>query len=47
MESLLAVLANQTPTEDRSVDQQWWMARLALLRLLGEMDEFDLVALNY
>ena len=47
VESLLAVLADKTPTEDREVDQQWWMARLALLRLLGEMDEFDLVALNY
>ena len=44
---LLAVLTEQSPTDDRSVDPQWWEARLALLRLQGEMDEFELVALNY
>ena len=44
---LLQVLAEKSPTDDRSVDPMWWQARLALLRVLGEMDEFELVALNY
>lgn len=44
---LLELLAAHSPTDDRDADPQWWTARLALLRVLGEMDEFDLVALNY
>ncbi|MDR0274314.1 MAG: STAS domain-containing protein [Burkholderiaceae bacterium] len=44
---LLSVLVERSPTDNREVDPQWWSARLALLRLLGDMDEFDLVALNY
>ena len=44
---LLAVLVERSPTDLREVDPQWWSARLALLRLMGEMDEFELVALNY
>ncbi|MFD1710105.1 STAS domain-containing protein [Ottowia sp. GY511] len=44
---LLAVLAERSPTDDREADPQWWDARLALLRLQREMDEFELVALNY
>ena len=47
VEALQNVLAEKTPNEDRNTDAQWWTARLALLRLMGEMDEFDLVALNY
>lgn len=46
-EQLLQLLADHSPTDDQGVDPQWWTARLALLRLMGEMDEFDLVALNY
>lgn len=44
---LLEVLAAASPTDDRSVDPRWWEARLALLRVMGEMDDFELVALNY
>ncbi|QTD44886.1 STAS domain-containing protein [Ottowia testudinis] len=44
---LLQVLAERSPTDDRGADPRWWDARLALLRILGEMDEFELVALNY
>ena len=44
---LLAVLVECSPTDIREVDPQWWSARLALLRLMNEMDEFELVALNY
>jgi ABC-type transporter Mla MlaB component len=47
VESALDVLAEQSPTDDRSVEPLWWQARLALLRVLGDMDEFELVALNY
>ena len=46
-ERLLQALTERSPTDDRSVDPEWWEARLALLRVLGEMDEFELVALNY
>ncbi len=46
-ERLLAVLTERSPTDDRSADPQWWDARLALLRVQAEMDEFELVALNY
>ena len=46
-ERLLDLLVRHSPTDDRGVDPQWWSARLALLRVLGDMDEFDLVALNY
>ncbi|RRD56021.1 hypothetical protein EII20_12655 [Comamonadaceae bacterium OH2545_COT-014] len=46
-EQLLQLLVDHSPTDDQGVDPQWWTARLALLRLMGEMDEFDLVALNY
>lgn len=44
---LLALLAERSPTDDRSADPLWWDARLALLRVMDEMDEFELVALNY
>ncbi len=46
-EGLLDLLVEYSPTGDRGVDPQWWAARLAVLRVLGEMDEFDLAALNY
>lgn len=44
---LLQLLTEQSPTDQRETDPRWWEARLALLRVLGEMDEFELVALNY
>lgn len=46
-EELLVVLAGQSPSDRRDVDPQWWAARLALLRVMNELDEFELVALNY
>jgi ABC-type transporter Mla MlaB component len=46
-DQLLQVLAEQSLADDRSADPQWWSARLNLLRLMGEMDQFDLVALSY
>lgn len=44
---LLDTLVAKTPTDDRGVDPRWWMARLALLRVLDEADEFEVAALNY
>ncbi|MDO5288839.1 MAG: STAS domain-containing protein [Pseudomonadota bacterium] len=44
---LLQLLSEHSPTDQRDVDPKWWEARLALLRVLHEMDEFELVALNY
>ncbi|WP_028601514.1 STAS domain-containing protein [Ottowia thiooxydans] len=46
-ETLIQLLVDNSPTDDRSVDPMWWVARLALLRVLNEMDEFELVALKY
>lgn len=45
--ALQAVLQAQTPSGDRSVDPQWWRLRMAMLRLMGLADEFELVALDY
>lgn len=47
MPNAFEVLTGHSPTDDREADPQWWLARLALLRVMGEMDEFELVALNY
>lgn len=47
VETLLHLLAEHSPTDDRQNDPLWWQARQALLRVLNEMDEFELVALNY
>jgi ABC-type transporter Mla MlaB component len=41
------VLAACTPSGDRSVAADWWHARMALLRVLRRMDEFEMAALNY
>ncbi|MDO5625455.1 MAG: hypothetical protein Q4G71_12305 [Pseudomonadota bacterium] len=46
-ETLLALLTEQSPTDDRETDPQWWEARLAVLRVMGDIDEFEVVALNY
>ncbi|MDR3065665.1 MAG: STAS domain-containing protein [Comamonas sp.] len=46
-ERLLAVLSKHTPSGDRSVDQDWWHLRLAMLRLMHLQDEFELTALDY
>ncbi len=46
-ERLRQLLEDGSPTDDASVDPMWWTARLALLRVQGEMDEFELVALKY
>ncbi|MGE4329517.1 STAS domain-containing protein [Diaphorobacter sp.] len=45
--ALQAVLQARTPSGDRSVDPQWWRLRMAVLRVMGLPDEFELVALDY
>jgi hypothetical protein len=44
---LLAVLEKATPANERSTDEAWWQLRMAALRLMNEVDLFELVALNY
>jgi len=46
-EQLLAVLAQQSPTENKNINPVWWRVRLTLLRLMGVPDLFDQVALDY
>ena len=46
-ERLKQCLAERSPTHDRSVDPQWWSARLALLQVLHAADEFEEAALDY
>ena len=45
--ALQAVLQAHTHSGDRARDPQWWRLRMALLRLMGQPDEFELVALDY
>ena len=44
---LLAVLDKATPANERETDETWWQLRMAALRLMNEVDLFELVALNY
>lgn len=46
-DKLLALCATQAPAMQRDADPQWWTLRLELLRLLGQQDTFDAVALDY
>jgi ABC-type transporter Mla MlaB component len=41
------LLAAATPSGDRSVATDWWHARMALLRVMARMDDFEMAALNY
>ncbi len=45
--SLEFFLRAATPSGDRKVDQAWWRVRLDYLRLNGQADEFELVALDF
>ena len=45
--ALRAVLQQHTPSGQPGGDPQWWRLRMALLRLMGQVDEFELVALDY
>lgn len=41
------VLADGSPSGDPTVSPDWWHARMALLRVMSRMDDFELTALNY
>ncbi|WP_293659713.1 STAS domain-containing protein [Rhodoferax sp. OV413] len=45
--ALLDALRTVAPAGDRSVDPAWWHARLNALRAMGDLDAFELVALDY
>lgn len=46
-EQLLKVLNNATPSGDRNVDQNWWLLRLTMLRVMNQADDFELAALDF
>ena len=46
-DNLLTLCAAQAPAMQRDADPHWWTLRLELLRLLGQQDIFDAVALDY
>ncbi|MBX3632040.1 MAG: STAS domain-containing protein [Simplicispira sp.] len=45
--SLQAVLEAHTQSGDREQAPHWWRLRMAVLRLMGRPDEFEMVALDY
>ena len=47
VDTLLEVLQAATPSGDGSAPPQSWRLRLAALRLMGRLDEFELVAMDY
>lgn len=46
-DQLVQLFASHTPSGDQSVVADWWLTRLALLRVMVRPDEFELVALDY
>ncbi|THT95461.1 STAS domain-containing protein [Lampropedia puyangensis] len=47
VEKLNDLLAEKTVVSDASVDARWWLLRLAVIQLMGDADQFELVALDY
>ncbi|MEJ8820456.1 STAS domain-containing protein [Variovorax humicola] len=46
-ERLVEVLNAATPTNNRNTEPVWWQLRMAILRLMNDVDGFELTALNY
>ena len=46
-ERLQAALGHATVSGDRAVSQQWWLLRLAALRVTHRPDDFELTALDF
>ncbi|MEJ8846786.1 STAS domain-containing protein [Variovorax rhizosphaerae] len=44
---LLKVLVAATPTNNRDTEPVWWQLRMAILRVMNDVDGFELAALNY
>ncbi|MCS4509634.1 STAS domain-containing protein [Xylophilus ampelinus] len=47
VESLLQALQARTPSADALVDPIWWRLHMEVLRVLGQPDAFEMVALDY
>jgi len=47
VEALHSLLRSKTQSGDRESNPEWWRLRMAALRLMGQADEFELVALDY
>lgn len=47
VEALHALLQSKTISEERTLHPDWWRLRMTALRLMGRLDEFELVALDY
>ena len=47
VEKLNALLDAKTQSGERSNSPEWWRLRMAMMRLMGKPDEFELVALDY
>ena len=47
VQALHAVLQAHTQSGVRATDPQWWRLRMSALRMMGLVDEFELVALDY
>ena len=47
VEALHSLLQAKTPSGERAISPEWWRLRMAALRLMGRLDEFELVALDY
>lgn len=47
VQALHDLLTAHTPSGERASDPAWWRLRMSTLRLTGQMDEFELVALDY
>ncbi|MGL6204331.1 MAG: STAS domain-containing protein [Giesbergeria sp.] len=46
-QALLALLQERTQSGDREANPEWWRLRMAVLRFMGQADEFEMVALDY
>jgi len=44
---LAGALQERTPSSDARVDPVWWRLRMEALRVMGQPDEFEMVALDY
>ncbi|MCZ2104269.1 MAG: STAS domain-containing protein [Comamonadaceae bacterium] len=45
--ALLQVLEAHTIAGERGIDAQWWLLRMALQRVMGQADAFEMTALDY
>ena len=46
-QALLTLLQERTQSGDRETNPEWWRLRMAVLRFMGQADEFEMVALDY